>query len=152
MKYDKLRELTQNEKKIERLRMILGLLCIFMAGGLPLILVTIIVTTNYDLTPFIWISQGIAAILCVTTIIFNFKANEYSRNVYDYICVEVMNIIVETGIETSNFEMIEEADTNILYIGLHNQQVDYDDLSSNLNSELDEMNKIAGRNIRVKLI
>ena len=98
------------------------------------------------------------AILLLTTlfftllcIIFGIKAIKYEELAEDYIIIRVMDIIVESGIATENFDIINEC--GYLYkVGFHNQDVDYEELQSKIDTALCEMNKIAEMTIRVELI
>lgn len=148
MKHEKLKEIVKKEKQFERPVQILGIVAV-------LVLMIGLANAIFFADPLIALvgtSVVIAFILAITIYIISCKASKYTEAVYDYICVKIMSIMVENGIDIDNFEMINEANTGILYIGFHNLKVNYEDLSSKLNCELDEMNKISGRNIKVKLI
>ena len=144
MKYAKLMEHRQKEKKFSKLMFILlipGAITIF-------VLLFELLKEAPNLT-----AVSIAFVPLLGTVIlayiFSAKSSKYSRFAEDYIIVKIMDIIQESGI--SNFEIIEEVG-GCYRVGFHNQTIDYDDMQSKINTALDEMNKISDRNIRVKLI
>ncbi len=76
------------------------------------------------------------------------KQNRYAE---DYFAIRIMDVLNEQGIETGNFELIQQ--TQFSYrVGFHNQIIDYEKLQAVIDKEVDAMNKIMKSNMRVKLI
>ncbi|MBQ8044485.1 MAG: hypothetical protein IJ272_10165 [Clostridia bacterium] len=147
MKYNKLKEIGRKKRNFERLCtvLIIALLALAVLGMVALEL-------DYYTKPLLLEGFGVLVLLGVVLfLVFNSKQSKYSRMAEDYIIIKIMDLINENGIDTSNIEIIQEVDYRYR-VGFHNQTVDYEDLQSKIDSELDTMNKIAGKSIRVKLI
>lgn len=69
----------------------------------------------------------------------------------DYFAIRIMDVLTEQGIETSNFELVQETQTSY-FVGFHNQMIDYEKLQAIIDEEVNAMNKIMNGVMKVKLI
>lgn len=147
MKYNKLVEIGRKKRRFERLctALMIALFALAVIGMVS-------IEFGWHMKPLLLEVFCVLAVLGVVLfLIFNSKQSKYSRMAEDYIIIKIMDLINENGIDTSNFEVIQEVG-HLYRVGFHNQTVDYEDLQSKIDSAVGTMNKIAGKSIRVKLI
>ena len=89
--------------------------------------------------------------IIVASIVFSRLEARWYRRTEDYVAIKIKETVNEFGIESSNFELIQE-NQGAYKIGFHNQMVDYEKLQVKLDEEVATMNKITGDRTRVKLI
>ena len=148
MKYDKLKQMC---KKSRRCRVIVYC-CIIPVVILFALLVGLKLGAEHVINDVILgCTFTVSFIVIVVSIIASRIEGKWNRRIEDYIALRVMKVINEFGIDSSNFELIQE--TCVSYkVAFHNQIIDYEALQSRLDKEVNAMNKITGDNIRVYLI
>lgn len=147
MKYEKLKEICKKGKRYE----VIGLCCFIPA--FIMVIVCIIARVYYEEINETLLGGCLIvgfAIIVASVVSSRLEAKWY-RRATDYVAIKIMDTVNEFGIDSSNFELIEE--NPVTYkIGFHNQMVDYEKLQAKLDEEVAAMNKITGAGTRVKLI
>ncbi len=144
MKHEKLKELSKKRNNFFKLAWSLVipaclLLIISLAAGNIIASVSAILAVGLTLIASISGSLGI---------LFAAKGDKYDRVIEDYIIIKVMDIL---NTVTDKYEVVYGR-VGGYRVGFHNQIIDYEDLQSKIDAELNIMNKISNRIIRVKLI
>ena len=94
---------------------------------------------------------GITVVLFIVNLVCMGLARKQNRFAEDYFVIRIMEILNEQGIESNQFEIIDEG--NYYYrVGFHNQMVDYDKLQAIIDAEVVAMCRFMKQNMRVKLI
>ena len=146
MKFEKLKSITKKRKTFSKFEFIT--LIIMLLIPVFLLIVTLL---NRHSTKLEFPILLIFVVLYGCATILAYKERNYRINEYDYICVKIRDIINEFGFEGEKYEMIAEDGTGIIYIVFHSKAIDYAKLVQILNIEIDNMNKITGRNVQVKV-
>ena len=95
---------------------------------------------------------AVLTIVDVTVIlVFTRLRGRQERFSEDYFAIRIMDVLTEQGIETSNFELVQETRTSY-FVGFHNQMIDYEKLQAIIDEEVNAMNKIMNGVMKVKLI
>lgn len=145
MKHEKLKQICQKSKRYR----IMGLCCIIPFAVMLVIFALISHEQANDV--FIGSCLGVGLIAIVGSIIFSRIEGKWDRIATDYIVIKIMDAVNEFGIDSNNFEIIQEC-CGGYRVGFHNQMVDYEKLQVKLDEEVAAMNKITGYVTRVKLI
>lgn len=146
MKYGKLIEIRKKARFYERI-----VTTTFIIACVLLILH--IALRWYDVAnpTLIGITFIIAALLLITFFVSMVLERKQNSHAIDYFVIRIMDVLNEQGIDSSNFEIIEEGYC-YYRVGFRNQTVDYDNLQDVLDKEVIAMSKIMNANMRVKLI
>ena len=147
MKYEKLNQISKKKKRYSII-----MWCCFIPAFIIAILCLAARVCYEDVNETLLGCCVIAVLaIAVASVIFSRLEARWYRKAEDYVAIKIMDAVNEFGIESSNFELIQE--TPVTYkIGFHNQMVDYEKLQAKLDEEVAAMNKITGDRTRVKLI
>lgn len=147
MKYEKLKQICKKRKRYGIIEW-----CCFIPAFI-MAMVCLAVRVYYDEINETLLSGSIIAVfaIAVASVVFSRLEARWYRRAETYVALKIMDTINEFGIESSNFELIQE--NPVTYkIGFHNQMVDYEKLQAKLDEEVAAMNKITGDRTRAKLI
>lgn len=147
MKYEKLKQLCKKKKRYA----IIVWCCFIPALIMAMLCAVARVCSEQVNETFIGCCLIAGLAIIVAGIVFSRLEAKWYRAATDYVCIKIMDIVNEFGIDSSNFEIIQE--NPVTYrIGFHNQMVDYQELQAKIDEEVAAMNKITGDVTRVKLI
>ena len=153
MKFDRLKEIGQKKKKYHTFSMV----CIVPTFITLFIWFVGAILVKIDYTIFekigivnVFVILAIFIVSFILTAIFTAKELRYANMIDDYIINKVLNLITESGIESSKIQLIDE--NGRCKIAFHNQMVDYDTLQSKVNELLKTLNCIAHTSVVVDLI
>ena len=150
MAYDKLEQIKDKKAKYKKLNLIFA---IPMFLSLFFVLFNAVIWKVQDDVSNIYIMFGAVAVFVIFMIlstIFAAKELRYTGIMEDYIINKVLNLITESGIESTKIKLIDEKDR--YKIAFHNQMVDYDTLQRKINELLKTLNSISGMAVVVDLI
>lgn len=151
MKYEKLKQICDKERKYVRIGRWL-LFPIMFAFMVCLVLILYIAICGNTPNEIFIIVMGTITVLSLIAGTICGRLEEKQITISEHYCIiKIMDTINEYGIASSDFEMLE-IENNYYKVAFHNQMVDYNKLQSMIDNEVLAMNKITGRNMRVKLI
>lgn len=147
MKHEKLKQICKKSKRYG----IIGLCCFIPAFIMAMACLAARVCYEEVNETLLGCCIVVILIAMASSMVFSRLDAKWYRSATDYVVIKIMDTINEFGIDSSNFELIQE--NPVTYkIGFHNQMVDYEKLQAKLDEEVAAMNKITGARTRVKLI
>ena len=91
-------------------------------------------------------------ILLVITIYFGFKEVNYSNKLIDVILSILKQFLQSEGIPKEAFKLIWDETNHEYLLAFHNQKIDYNILDKKVQELIYLLNKVAKKNVKVKLI
>ena len=146
MKYAKLVEIQKKAHKYD-----------VIAGIATLVAVVLMLCCVFflwkEMLGIAWLSAvAVLTVVDVTVIlVFTRLRGRQERMAEDYFAIRIMDALTEQGIETSNFELVQETRYSY-FVGFHNQTIDYEKLQAIIDEEVNAMNKRMNGITKVKLI
>ena len=149
MNIEKLKELRSFEKRSIKLMKIFGIPLLLSVIGLLIYLFI----SNKDLKVIVvGILMLIIMALMAITSHFGFKEMKYINQEENAIISILKQFLQSEGIPKGSFKFVFNESNHEYLVAFHNQTINYNDLDKKVQTLLYQLNKIAEKNVKVKLL